>query len=112
MDGDNRIFTASNFDGQPWNWTQAVQVAGGTSSGPALTAFAGRPHLAWKGVPNDVRMFSASSSDGAAWTDLGQVGGGTSTGPALVGFGGRLQLAWKGVPNDPRMFLASSPDSR
>ena len=90
---------------------EAPGVGGGTSNGPSLAVFNDRLFAAWKGVPNDTRMFF-SSFDGANWSAQKHgVGVGTSNGPSLAAFNGRLFAAWKGVPNDTRMFFASYPDS-
>jgi hypothetical protein len=94
-------------------WSPEVPgIGGGTSDGPSLAVFNGRLFAAWKGVPNDTRMFY-SSFDGHAWSPEAQgIGGNTSDTPSLAVFNNRLFAAWKGVPNDTRMFCSSFDGQR
>lgn len=92
----------------PWS-LQREGVGGGSSEGPALSAFRDRIYAAWKGAGQDERMFW-SSYDGfdGRWTDqrVG-IGGGSATGPSLAVYQDRLFAAWKGVTGDDRMFWSS-----
>lgn len=84
----------------------------GSSDTPALCWGEGNFWMAWKGVPNDDRIWLAGSQDGMNWTapqPATPTGGAilTSAGPAIAIWQGGLVLAWRGVPNDERLWWST-----
>jgi hypothetical protein len=60
---------------------------------------------AWKGQPNDNRLFF-SQFNGTKWSAAGTVDGNSSVGPSLAVYNGAVYAAWKGEWSDPRIFFA------
>jgi hypothetical protein len=53
------IFGVTSLSGGTWTPPQRISTFD-TGTGPALAAFAGRPHLVWKGVADDYSVFMAN----------------------------------------------------
>ena len=68
-------------------------------------------YAAWKGEPDDERIFYSRWNGNGEWEPASLVPGNTSTGPSLGVFAGSLYAAWKGEWSDPRLFLAKSSGS-
>ena len=67
----------------------------------------GSLYAAWKGEPDDDRIFYSIWSGSGNWsTPAGLIDGNTSAGPALAMFNGTPYAAWKGEWSDPRIFFA------
>ncbi len=76
-----------------------------------LVSTGGYLYAAWKGVPDDDRIFYSrwnGSGDWAAASPMasGTVAGNTNAGPSLGLLGTTLYAAWKGEWSDPRLFFA------
>jgi hypothetical protein len=76
-----------------------------------LVSHGGYLYAAWKGEPDDDRIFYSRWNGSGKWAPAspmasGTVGGNTSAGPSLGVFGGSLYAAWKGEWSDPRLFFA------
>jgi hypothetical protein len=76
-----------------------------------LISNGGNLYAAWKGEPNDDRIFYSHRNGSGAWSAAspmasGTVGGNTSAGPALGTLNGSVYAAWKGEWSDPRLFWA------
>jgi hypothetical protein len=68
-------------------------------------------YAAWKGEPDDDRIFYSRRNNTGTWapaTPMASptVGGNTSAGPSLGVLGGSVYAAWKGEWSDPRLFYA------
>jgi hypothetical protein len=61
---------------------------------------------AWKGDPDDDRIFYSSWGGSGNWAPALTIDGNTSAGPSLGVFNGSLYAAWKGEWSDPRLFFA------
>jgi hypothetical protein len=71
-----------------------------------LVANGGHLYAAWKGEPDDDRIFFSSWSGSGSWAGATLIGGNTSAGPSLGVLGGSVYAAWKGEWSDPRVFYA------
>jgi hypothetical protein len=102
--GGHTSVHAASWDGA--NWTPLGSSVSGPEhadrvSGPAITAFEGRPYVAWTGDPAEnesVRSVYVSAWDGTSWT---RVGGALNHDPAHSSYlptlsvvGGVLYAAW------------------
>lgn len=65
-----------------------------------------RLYAAWKGEPDDDRIFYSSWDGNGKWSTALTIDGNTSVGPALGLCNGSLYAAWKGEWSDPRLFFA------
>ncbi len=103
--GDDAIYFAQNRQLDGWDAQQRVEGVG-TSDRPALTMFAGRMWMAWKGIEDDSGLYF-STFDGSAWAPQERIEGrGSSHGPTLAVFGNRFYMFWKGIGDDSRVFSA------
>jgi hypothetical protein len=66
----------------------------------------GNLFAAWKGEPDDDRIFYSSWDGRSKWMPALTIDGNTSVGPSLGVFNGALYAAWKGEWSDPRLFFA------
>src|ERR1035437_3479015 len=71
-----------------------------------LVANGGYLYAAWKGEPDDDRIFYSRWNGTGKWSSSGLIPGNTSAGPALGVLGGSLYAAWKGEWSDPRLFFS------
>jgi hypothetical protein len=76
-----------------------------------LISNGGNLYAAWKGEPNDDRIFYSHRNGSGTWSAASPmasatVGGNTSAGPSLGIFNGSVYAAWKGEWSDPRLFWA------
>ncbi|MGA9274805.1 MAG: hypothetical protein WBV67_15090 [Candidatus Cybelea sp.] len=71
-----------------------------------LVTAGGRLYAAWKGEPDDDRIFYSSWDGNGKWSTALTIDGTTSVGPALGLCNGSLYAAWKGEWSDPRLFFA------
>jgi hypothetical protein len=81
-----------------------------------LVSHGGYLYAAWKGQPDDDRIFYSRWKSGGTWAPASPmasptVGGNTSAGPSLGEFNGSLYAAWKGEWSDPRLFIAKFNNS-
>jgi hypothetical protein len=115
------LSVAWNAAAVPGAWSAEQQGLGiGTSNRPALGVSNNLLFAAWKGVPNDTRMFwsmlaggTGPNLAGARWNAEQQIAGAaTSDGPLLADFNAHLYAAWKGVPGDNRVFWGRLDDAR
>jgi hypothetical protein len=84
-----------------------AEKGAGSSHRPALAFFGSEPHLAWKGVSDDVGSYW-SRRIGTSWQPQQNIPAvGTSNSPALVEFNDRLFLFWKGMRDDPNVYFSS-----
>ncbi len=81
------------------------ELQGLVSNGSSLYA-------AWKGEPDDDRIFYSSWNGSGKWAAAGQLGGNTSAGPSLGVFSGAVYGAWKGEWSDPRIFYSKFDGSK
>jgi hypothetical protein len=63
-------------------------------------------YAAWKGEPDDDRIFYSRWDDNGKWMSALTIPGNTSAGPALGVFRGSVYAAWKGEWSDPRLFFS------
>jgi len=63
-------------------------------------------YAAWKGEPDDDRIFYSRWNGTGKWAAQGTIPGTTSAGPALGVLKGSLYAAWKGEWSDPRLFFS------
>jgi hypothetical protein len=68
-------------------------------------------YAAWKGEPDDDRIFYSRWKGSGKWAPASPMGsatvsGNSSAGPSLGMFGQSLYAAWKGEWSDPRLFVA------
>jgi hypothetical protein len=71
-----------------------------------LVANGGHLYAAWKGEPDDDRIFFSSWNGTGSWAGATLIGGNTSAGPSLGVLSGSVYAAWKGEWSDPRVFYA------
>ncbi len=71
-----------------------------------LVANNGHLYAAWKGEPDDDRIFFSSWNGTGKWDGATTIGGNTSAGPSLGVLNGSVYAAWKGEWSDPRIFFA------
>ena len=71
-----------------------------------LTASGSHLYAAWKGEPDDDRIFYSAWSGSGSWSAQALIPGNTSAGPALGEYSGSLYAAWKGEWSDPRVFYS------
>ena len=100
-----------HIDGVTWDPQRNVPGVG-TSTGPALARFQGRPHMAWKGITNDQGIYFLRFENGVPGAQRNVPGVGTSTRPALAEYRGRLFMAWKGINDEQGVFFASYDGTR
>jgi hypothetical protein len=77
----------------------------------ALVDYDGSLYAAWKGQPDDDRVFYSRWNGRDKWAPAlpmasGTVGANTSAGPSFGVLNGSLYAAWKGEWSDPRLFFA------
>ena len=76
-----------------------------------LVANGGYLYAAWKGEPDDDRIFYSRWNGTGNWGPASPmasptVPGNTSAGPSLAVFNGQVYAAWKGEWSDPRLFFS------
>jgi hypothetical protein len=71
-----------------------------------LVSNGGYLYAAWKGEPDDDRIFYSRWNGQGKWMAAGTIPGNTSAGPALGVLNGSLYAAWKGEWSDPRLFFS------
>jgi hypothetical protein len=71
-----------------------------------LVSHGGYLYAAWKGEPDDDRIFFSSWNGKDKWDGATTTGGNTSAGPSLGVLSGSVYAAWKGEWSDPRIFFA------
>jgi hypothetical protein len=69
-------------------------------------------YAAWKGEPDDDRIFYSFRNGSGKWEAAGQLGGNTSAGPSLGVFNKTVYAAWKGEWSDPRVFYSKYSGSK
>jgi hypothetical protein len=74
-------------------------------------------YAAWKGEPDDDRIFYSRWKGSGNWEPASPMGsatvaGNSSAGPSLGVFGSTLYAAWKGEWSDPRLFFARFDGSK
>lgn len=77
-----------------------------------LVTFGGDLYAAFKGEPDDDRIFCSKWSGNGKWSTAELLGGDTSAGPSLGVFDNALYAAWKGEWSDPRLFFSKYNGSR
>jgi hypothetical protein len=82
-----------------------------------LVSQGGFLYAAWKGQPDDDRIFYSRWSGSGSWSPASPmssptVGGNTSAGPSLGTFNNAVYAAWKGEWSDPRLFFAKFSGSQ
>lgn len=102
--------TTSVISNSPQNGEVDISyVTVGLGVAPGLTVVGEELLMAWKGAPDDDRIWTARF-DGQ-WSAQQQIPGvGTSGGPALEVFGGDVYCIWKGEGQDPNVWWTRSTD--
>ena len=95
-----------HIDGVTWEQQRNVSEVG-TSTGPALAMYQGRPYLAWKGITGDQGIYFTRFENGFPAPQRNVPGVGTSTRPALATYRGRLFMAWKGIAGEQSVWFTS-----
>jgi hypothetical protein len=71
-----------------------------------LVSTGGNLYAAFKGEPDDDRIFCAIFGRNGKWSNALTIAGNTSTGPSLGVFDNSVYAAWKGEWSDPRIFFS------
>src|ERR1700722_19662783 len=71
-----------------------------------LVSAGGNLYAAWKGEPDDDRIFYSIWNGKDKWSPSNTIGGNTSAGPSLGVYNNTVYAAWKGEWSDPRLFFS------
>jgi hypothetical protein len=71
-----------------------------------LVTLNGVLYAAFKGEPNDDRIFYSTWNGSGKWSSAGTIGGNTSAGPSLGLFDDVLYATWKGEWSDPQLYVS------